>query len=330
MQRGEFTEELLSDPLAFTLLARIAMRARYSSGASLHGLTYGQALIGDWQQYGMTEKEYRGAKLRLERFRLVTFSASNKGTVATLCDSRVFSLKDERTGLEKGGHEGTHKGGQFSEEKAPIGAGSGAGTGTGKGRTEGGQRATNQNDKKGEMDIFGRSPAGGASGDQSVSTKQAPADAANTRRKQDPCFVALAEIEGSVVAELTAGGATTIAVALASIKRAQPDVTADEIASRARVYLRVMPPGSKITAHALAKHWARCAAARPPAVRSAASIAEPPFWREMVNETKPESAYARGGDQEHLPWNQIDLAVRSFLSAEYEQWSRNNAGRVVA
>lgn len=75
---------------------------------------------------------------------------------------------------------------------------------------------------------------------------------------RNPLHDALAEAEGSNPAELTKTRARTIGVALAEIQKASPDVTPDEIARRARAYPQVMPPGTKLTAPALASHWARC------------------------------------------------------------------------
>lgn len=103
IQRTTVTEDLLRDPKAMHLLLVIALRARYSSEPNLHGLPYGAALIGDWKHYGLSRGEERAARRRLEQYGLASFSASRLGTIATLLDSRVFSLRDERK-TQKGDH----------------------------------------------------------------------------------------------------------------------------------------------------------------------------------------------------------------------------------
>src|SRR5690606_39906713 len=99
--RGERTEQLLAKHrIAFVLLSQIALRARFSDEKSLDGLTFGQALIGDWARLGFTEGEYRAAKKRLEALGIATFKGvpnsrtGERGTVATLTDFSVFELRN--------------------------------------------------------------------------------------------------------------------------------------------------------------------------------------------------------------------------------------------
>lgn len=156
LQRSVTAEELLKDPSAFVLLTLIAMRARWSEEPSIAGLSYGQAHIGDWKTIGLTEKQYRCAKQRLARAGLARFDSTRRGTVATLTDSRVFSLRDERDAsasvLEQGGRRGGQKGGRNSEEKSQIGADDRTGVTADKGRTKGGRGATNVERKKGQKE----------------------------------------------------------------------------------------------------------------------------------------------------------------------------------
>lgn len=140
LMRGMETEELLRDRKAFQLLTLIACRARFVRTASLDGMQYGQARIGDYPVLGMTEKEYRNAKERLARRGLASFRGTGRGTIATLLDSRVFSIADERNTLQ----QGEQKGGQNPEENPQKGADSGAL----KGRTQGEQGATKEEGKK--------------------------------------------------------------------------------------------------------------------------------------------------------------------------------------
>ena len=115
LQRSEATWELLQDGNAFVLLTQIALRAKRTGEFSVHGLRIGQALIGDYRACGLTEQEYRSAKIRLTRYGLATFKATSRGTIATLLDSSVYDINpceeqrpnnghvtdDQRTGNEQ-------------------------------------------------------------------------------------------------------------------------------------------------------------------------------------------------------------------------------------
>ena len=91
--RSHEAMELLEHyPPAFLLLYVIAYRARWRNGVGADGLTYGEAKIGDYEKCGLTEQNYRTAKQKLEKAKIATFRATNKGTIAKLCDRRIFSL----------------------------------------------------------------------------------------------------------------------------------------------------------------------------------------------------------------------------------------------
>ncbi len=92
MVRGEATEELMKDPKAFTLLTQIAYRARRNDDFSVDNLNAGEALIGDYKSIGLTEQQYRTRKERLEKWGFVTFKPTNRGTVATIVDKRVYDI----------------------------------------------------------------------------------------------------------------------------------------------------------------------------------------------------------------------------------------------
>jgi hypothetical protein len=98
LQHSETTEMLMKDNKAFALLAAIAYRARRSDGwvQTKKGtpvfLKIGQALIGDYQNYGLTEKEYRCAKTRLSKCKLASFLGRTDGTIATLENKEVFDI----------------------------------------------------------------------------------------------------------------------------------------------------------------------------------------------------------------------------------------------
>lgn len=82
--------DLVKDHKAFALAAVIAVRARRTTGLNLHGLKIGEALLGDYREYGMTEGQYRAAKERLNSAGFATFSTTNKGTIARLMFTGVF------------------------------------------------------------------------------------------------------------------------------------------------------------------------------------------------------------------------------------------------
>lgn len=87
--------ELIIHKNAYILLGVIAQRARRTNKFNRFGLTVGQALIGDHKKYGMTEREYRTAKKKLKKWGFATFKGTNKGTIATLCDKRIYDINPE-------------------------------------------------------------------------------------------------------------------------------------------------------------------------------------------------------------------------------------------
>jgi hypothetical protein len=117
MHRGE-EADLLQErhPGAFLLLCQIARRARWKRDpCAITGLHFGQAMIGDWKTAGLdSEKSYRHAKSVLERAGIAAFRGANKGTIATLVSTGIFSLetdgKGEQTGDPSGGVKGERKG----------------------------------------------------------------------------------------------------------------------------------------------------------------------------------------------------------------------------
>ena len=116
---GDETEVLVKrHPHAFLLLLQIAMRAKWKD-CPITGLKAGQAFIGDWKNAGIpSEMAYRHAKKTLLECRFATFRGTSKGTVATLTDSRIFSITSK----------------------------SGTGTATTQQRTRNGQGTTNHTD----------------------------------------------------------------------------------------------------------------------------------------------------------------------------------------
>jgi hypothetical protein len=91
--RGPEPMELIaSNPLCYVLAAVIAHRARWSNEFNRHGLQMGEALLGDFAQYGMSERQYRTCKENLQKWGFATFRTTNRGTIGKLCDSRLFAV----------------------------------------------------------------------------------------------------------------------------------------------------------------------------------------------------------------------------------------------
>lgn len=89
------TELIKANPNAFVLLYVIARRARWHHGFNAHDLAPGEAVLGDYKNYGMSEREYRTAKQLLEKCHFATFKTTNRGTVASLVSTTVFDISGE-------------------------------------------------------------------------------------------------------------------------------------------------------------------------------------------------------------------------------------------
>lgn len=91
--RHSDAEELLAaNPLALVLAYVIARRAWWRGGFSQHGLSAGEAMLGDHRRCGMSEQQYRTAKQLLRKGGFATFKTTNKGTIGKLIDTRLFSV----------------------------------------------------------------------------------------------------------------------------------------------------------------------------------------------------------------------------------------------
>jgi hypothetical protein len=96
--RSYEVQQLLRDPLAFTLLTVIALRARWRrSGFDVQGLQLGEALIGDYSSYGMSRRQYRTRLERLEKWGLITTRRTRHGTIARLVSSSIFDINQGAT-----------------------------------------------------------------------------------------------------------------------------------------------------------------------------------------------------------------------------------------
>ena len=88
----EALEMIKANPNTFILLYVIAYRARWYKGFNAYELEPGEAMLGDYNTYGMSERQYRTAKEQLERWKFATFRTTNRGTIAKIMDTRVFSV----------------------------------------------------------------------------------------------------------------------------------------------------------------------------------------------------------------------------------------------
>lgn len=95
---ADTTDLLYKNHEAFVLLTLIAYRAARTR-ENLEGLEPNQARIGDWKLCGFrSERCYRTAKKRLSKCGLVTFKATNMGTIATLMNIRIYNINAEQNG----------------------------------------------------------------------------------------------------------------------------------------------------------------------------------------------------------------------------------------
>jgi len=101
LKRSPETLELLDDPNAFVLLTVIALRARRSDEFNIHNLQSGDALIGDYRKYGLTHRQYRTATKHLRQWGFAVFKPTTRGTVATLCDTRIYDINEVQSDKQK-------------------------------------------------------------------------------------------------------------------------------------------------------------------------------------------------------------------------------------
>lgn len=92
LKRSEETIELIKHPHAFTLLTAIALRARRTDTFNVHNLKVGEALIGDYKNYGLTRQQYRTSLKSLINWGILTIKSTNKGTIATLVTKSIYDI----------------------------------------------------------------------------------------------------------------------------------------------------------------------------------------------------------------------------------------------
>lgn len=125
MHRSEDADTLQErHPAAWLLLCQIGRRARWKrESCPITGLSFGQAMIGDWKRAGLqSEKSYRHAMGILKRAGLVAFKGANKGTIATLVSTSIFSIGTDSTGEQTVDQTGAPAGTVKGERRGGPGA----------------------------------------------------------------------------------------------------------------------------------------------------------------------------------------------------------------
>jgi hypothetical protein len=90
----------------FLLAYLIAYRARWSQESfNPLNLDIGEAAI-DYENWGLTEQEFRTARKNLEKWNLARFRSTRRGTIGKLLDTRLFSTLPGNLGLRP--HEQTN------------------------------------------------------------------------------------------------------------------------------------------------------------------------------------------------------------------------------
>ena len=129
--RSKIAEDLIDrDPYAFAILSKIAQRARRTNDP-VSGLKVGEAMIGRKEftlfRHSMSEKNYRNALVRLQKYGFVAYNGTKKGTIVRLINSDIYDINGPTEGPWLG-----PTGGQQGANRGPTG---------------GQQGATNNNDK---------------------------------------------------------------------------------------------------------------------------------------------------------------------------------------
>lgn len=177
--------------------------------------------------------------------------------------------------------------------------------------------------------IAPRNPEGEGEGEYNLPTPTNPAPPApkgeipsaspsSPDPEPTPLVFALCSVEAVNPLALTRSARRELIHALGEILTVSPHVTPAEIAQAAAAYRRAFPTAT-LTAHALAKHWARLQPAAGPARVVAALPAEPAGWREWIAENCPDSPFAPGGEKSALTWADLDPDHRAHLLRQLTQ-----------
>ena len=137
-------------------------------------------------------------------------------------------------------------------------------------------------------------------------------------RQQTELFNALCLACGINPLETTSAMKKTVAVAIADIRTVTPNVTPDEIASRARTYKnkhRDWP----LTPMALTKHWGECGYGDVAKTYTAQQSIEPQGWKEVVPDMMDGAAPASIGYLISQGWPSLSSSLQSAIRKRLEQ-----------
>lgn len=84
-------------PTAFCLLSIVAIRAKRSDDHPDKTLEVGEAFIGDWKNYCVSERCYRTDKDFLKKHKILTYKTTSKGTIAKIVSSDFFEIGEIKT-----------------------------------------------------------------------------------------------------------------------------------------------------------------------------------------------------------------------------------------
>jgi uncharacterized phage protein (TIGR02220 family) len=91
LNRTDEAKNLFKRPMESHLLFIIALRISRKDNP-VEGLKAGEAKIGDYKSFGMSEQNYRTAKKNLSKWGYITTKSTSKGTIARLCNSDTYDL----------------------------------------------------------------------------------------------------------------------------------------------------------------------------------------------------------------------------------------------
>ena len=91
LNRSDEAMNLQHNMCANHLFYIIALRAS-RKGNPVLGLKPGDAMLGDYKNYGMTRQQYRTALKNLCEWGYIKLNLTNKGTIATICTTDVYDL----------------------------------------------------------------------------------------------------------------------------------------------------------------------------------------------------------------------------------------------
>ena len=91
LNRSDEAKNLFKRPMESHLLFIIALRISRKDNP-VEGLKAGEAKIGDYKSFGMSQQNYRTAKKNLVKWGYITIKSTTKGTIARLCNSDTYDL----------------------------------------------------------------------------------------------------------------------------------------------------------------------------------------------------------------------------------------------